>query len=158
MTLDPGISLVASFFGFVWIFAKKVYPLAAGILDEHIESVKRKIADAEQQRTAATEALTEATQKKNDIAEIIAIHKKASTDRLKKLRQENDEHLKALSTRLEASLKAQLEAEAFKQQDLLLEKISQDLVAKITTHPSSSAIGAPPAYANEDLQKLMSIN
>jgi F0F1-type ATP synthase membrane subunit b/b' len=154
MTLDPSISLVVSFFGFVLIFVRKVYPLVVGILDEHIESVKRKIADTERQRTVATQALTEATQKKNDIAEVIAANKKASTDRLDKLQRENGEHLKALSARLEASSKAQLEAEAVKQQDLLLEKISQDLIAEIATHPSS-VTGAPSTYANEDLRKLM---
>jgi F0F1-type ATP synthase membrane subunit b/b' len=155
MTLDPSISLVVSFFGFVLVFVKKVYPLATVTLDEHIESVKRKIADAECQRTAANQTLAEATQKKNDVVEVITSHKKASADRLEKLRQENDEYLKTLSARLKASLKAQLEAETIKQRDLLLKKISQDLIAKIITHPHSSAIGAPSIYTNEDLQKLM---
>ncbi|MDR0753687.1 MAG: hypothetical protein LBE95_03415 [Holosporaceae bacterium] len=154
MTLDPSVSLVVSFFGFVWVFAKKVYPLAVGILDEHIKSVKGKITDAEHRRTAAAQTFANATKKKNDVVEAVAAYKKASADRLKRLQQESNEYLKTLSIRLETSLEAQLKAEAIKQQDLLLKKISQDLIAKIATHPSST-IGAPSAYANEDLQKLM---
>jgi hypothetical protein len=75
---------------------------------------------------------------------------------LERLQQENDEYLKALSARLEASLKAQLEAETIKQRDLLLKKISHDLVAKAATR--SSVTVAPSTYANEDLRKLIPTN
>jgi F0F1-type ATP synthase membrane subunit b/b' len=155
MTIDPGLSLVISFLGFAWIFIKKIYPLAVKILDEHIEAVKEKIAEAEREREAASLFLKEARVKKGDVAELIENNKKASWARVEKLRQEHEEHLKILFERLESSLKAQLEAEMVKQKDLLLEKISDEIIKKVTERINAAPHDVHSDFLKEDLRKLI---
>jgi F0F1-type ATP synthase membrane subunit b/b' len=94
--MTPGVSIVVSFLGFAYIFAKKVYPTAIKALDGHIESIKNKIKEAELLKEEATLALEEAYAKKEGIARLVEENKKASEERIERLRLENERYLKAL--------------------------------------------------------------
>ena len=117
MSIDPSVSIVISFLGFCWIFAKKVYPMLTQKLDEHIEAVKQQIAEAEKLREDAAAALKKAQEKEEEIEKIITANRLKSEEKIIRLREENERLLKILRERHEISLKTQLEAEVVKQKN-----------------------------------------
>ncbi|MDR2723957.1 MAG: hypothetical protein LBB25_01975 [Holosporaceae bacterium] len=155
MTIDPGFSLVISFMGFVWFFVKKVYPLVAKMLDEHIGAVSKRISQAEEEKENAALMRQEACEKEKGIAIVIENNKKTSREKLEKLLKENEEYLKVLFKRFEVSLKAQLEAEMVKQKDMLLEKMSDEIIKKITQQIKTAKCDVLMDLKKEDLQKLV---
>jgi F0F1-type ATP synthase membrane subunit b/b' len=155
MSLDPGISIVVSFIGFFWIFIKKIYPLATKTIDEHIELVKNQISEAESLKNNASLALKEAYARKNEAVELIEKNRRESNEKIKRLRQENEEYLKTLRERFESSLKNQLEAELARQKELLMEKLSDQLIKKLKEKVESDDCDVSSVFSREDLKKLL---
>ena len=132
MSIDPSLSILISFLGFCWIFAKKVYPMVTRKLDEHIEAVKQQIAEAEKLREEAAIALENAKKKENEIENIITENRIKSEEKIKRLREENERLLKMLRERHEISLKTQLEAEFVKQKNQLIDRLTNLILEKIS--------------------------
>ncbi|MDR0968517.1 MAG: ATP synthase F0 subunit B [Holosporaceae bacterium] len=152
MTVE--LAVVVSFFMFAWIFMKKAYPAITKALDDRIESVKNKIKEAERLKEEATAALKEAKLKKEDAANIIEENKKASEEKIERLRRENELHLKFLREKFEESLKTRLEAELAKQKDALVEELSQRLIDKLSEKINASEFDSSIEIAKEDIKKL----
>lgn len=155
VNIDPSISIVISFLGFCWIFAKKVYPLVTRKLDEHIEAVKQEIARAEQLRDEATYSLKAAREKEHEIEEIIAANRLRSEEKIKKLKEENKKLLKMLRERYEISLKTQLEAEFVKQRNQLIDRLSDLIIEKIHEKVNEADYKFTTTLKKEDLSKLL---
>jgi F0F1-type ATP synthase membrane subunit b/b' len=153
--LDPNVSIVISFVGFVGIFAIKVYPMLTQALDEHIQSVKKRIKEVELLKDDSCVALKKAHANKNDIAEVICRNKEASEAKIERMKFENEEYLKILRKRFEASLETQLEAEAAKQKDLLIEKLTDRIVKRVSERINSAGCEIAVDFAKKDLQKLI---
>ncbi|MDR2782023.1 MAG: hypothetical protein LBB21_06270 [Holosporaceae bacterium] len=152
--MDPNVSIVISFLGFVWIFKKKAYPLLVQKLDDYIQSVRSKIDEAELTKDESSLALRMAHTNKSGTADIIEKSKEASHAKIKRIRDENDEYLKSLTERFENSLEVQLEAELAKQKDLLIEKIADQVVKNLSEKLSSTDCEPAINFTKEDLQKL----
>jgi F0F1-type ATP synthase membrane subunit b/b' len=155
MTVDPGVSIVISFLGFVWLFMKKIYPSMVKMLDGHIEAVKNKIREAETLKEEAVSALEEARTKKNDIDEIIEKKRLESEENIKRLYEENAKHLEALREKFEASLKSRLEAELAKQKARLMAQLSDEIIQKLSEHIKSGEYDIDCEVTKENLRKLL---
>lgn len=155
MNIDPSVSIVISFLGFALIFAKKVYPMIIKKLDDHIDSVKQKIAEAEKLKDEARTALKNAYIRKDDIEKIVEENRKKSEERIENLRRENDALLQTLKQRYEDSLKTQLEAAFLKQKNILIDKLSDLLIEKLTEKMKNSKIESDTVITKEELQKLL---
>ena len=155
MSIDPSFSVAVSFVGFCWIFFKKVYPVITQKLDEHIESVKQKILEAENLKDDACSVLKNAYRKKDDIEKIIEENRKKSEEKIERLRQENEEELQNLRKRYEDAVKAQAEAAFVKQKSLLIEKLSDLIIERLTEKIKNSGSETDIMITKEDLKKLM---
>ncbi|MDR3187355.1 MAG: hypothetical protein LBT63_02950 [Holosporaceae bacterium] len=155
MTLDPELSVIASFIGFSWIFAKKVYPLVTKALDAHIEAVKREILEAETLKNEASVALEKARAEKNALEDVIEENRRISEKKIKRLQAEQEESLKLLRERHEALLKTQLEAELAKQKDQLIKKLSILIRERLLEKVSAANYRSSTSIAEEDLKKLL---
>ncbi|MBR1734994.1 MAG: hypothetical protein IJ730_06065 [Alphaproteobacteria bacterium] len=156
MTIEPEISIVISFLGFCWIFAKKIYPFVTKALDAHIEAVKQEIAKAENLKEEAAIALKKAQETQQKIDGIIAINRLKSEEKIKKLQEENEKLLRILRERHEISLKTQLEAEFVKQKNQLIDRLSSLILEKIDNKVKNSKNTIN--LKKEDLTKLLSTN
>ena len=155
MNIDPSISIVISFLGFAWIFVKKVYPMIIKKLDDQIDSVKQKIAEAEKLKDEARTALKNAYIRKDDIEKIVEENRKKSEERIENLRRENEALLQTLKQRYEDSLKTQLEAAFLKQKNILIDKLSDLLIDKLTKKMKNSKIESDIVITKDELQKLL---
>jgi F0F1-type ATP synthase membrane subunit b/b' len=155
MSIDPGTSIVISFAMFAYIFAKKIYPPILKMLDEHIESVKNKIREAEEFKDSAYVALKQAYTKKDDTQKIIADNRLKSEERIRKLQQENERLLKALRERHTVALQMQLDAELAKHKNRLVERLSDLLIERISEKVSSPDCEVSTNISKSDLQKLL---
>jgi F0F1-type ATP synthase membrane subunit b/b' len=155
--LSADVSVIISFVGFVWIFKEKIYPLLLQTLDEHIGSVQDKIDGVESLKSESSVALKKARLTKGSIAGVIHESRIASGAKIKRLRDENEEYLRTLKVRFEASLKTQLEAELAKQRDLLIERLADQIVEKLSEQVKSSRCEVSVNFAEEDLRKLNSL-
>jgi F0F1-type ATP synthase membrane subunit b/b' len=155
MNIDPSVSIVISFAGFAYVFMKKICPLTIKSLDDYIDSVKNKFLGAEQQWTDASQQMNDAILKKDNITAVIENDNNASRIRIEKFREDNEAHLQILAGRLEASMKAQLEAESQRLRDALLTKISDEISARIATLAESGGCTMASEYAPDDLKKLL---
>jgi F0F1-type ATP synthase membrane subunit b/b' len=155
MTIDPNVSLVVSFFCFIIIFAVKVYPLLVQKLDEYTQSIKNRIKEVEQLKDDSYAALKNALADKNDIATVAEENKKKSEAKIERMKLENEKYLKKMRKRFEASLEIQLEAEAAKQKDLLIGKLADQIIKRVSERISSSGCEIAVDFAKEDLQKLI---
>ena len=155
MSIDPEISLVISFVGFAYVFISKIRPLMVKSLEDHINSVKEKVNEAKQRREEASLHFESALQKKNAVAEIVKNDIIASRKRIEKFQKENTNNLQILSSRLEASMKAKLDAERLKHKSALLERISDEITARIATMANSGECLTSSEYTQEDLRKLL---
>lgn len=155
MSIDPGFSIVISFVGFSWIFAKKIYPILIKQLDNYINSVKFKIQKSEDMQKDAYASLKSAYINKDNIEEIIKLNQEKSKKRIAILKEENTKYLKALRMRHEASLKAQLEAEARKQKNLLIEKLSDEIIQELVKNISTGKSKFVVSLDKSELYKLL---
>lgn len=158
MSIEPEISIVISFLFFCWLFAVKIYPFITKGLDEHIDFVKKQIAEAEQMRKKAEVALQEANARKKEIDELIVANKLKSEEKIKKLQRENDALIKMLRERHEASLKSQLEAEVIKQRNLLIDRLSDLIMQKISENFKGEEYKFTTSLKKNDLKKLLGTN
>ena len=155
MNIDAGLSIVVSFIGFSWIFAKKIYPILTKKLDDHIESVKNKIQEAEDLKNEAYASLKSAYVQKDDTEELIKMNRLKSEEKIKRLQEENEKLLKMLRERHEASLKVQLEAEFAKQKSHLIEKLSDLVIKKLSEKVSDVDCKTITNIDKNDLNKLL---
>ena len=158
MSIDPSFSIVISFLGFCWIFAKKVYPMLTQKLDEHIEAVKQQIAEAEKLREDAAADLKKAQEKEGEIEEIITANRLKSEEKIRRLREENERLLKMLRERHEISLKTQLEAEVVKQKNQLIDRLADLILKKISERIEETDYKFSISLKKEDLNKLLESN
>ncbi len=154
MSIEPELSIVVSFLCFAWIFAKKVYPAVVKQLDDHIDSVKAKIHEAERLKDEANSALKNAYVKKRDIETIIQENQKKSEEKIARLREENEILLQTLRKRYEDTLKSQLEADFMKQKNELIKRLSDLLIEKLTEKIKSSPTN-DVTISREELEKLL---
>ncbi|MCR5224853.1 MAG: ATP synthase F0 subunit B [Alphaproteobacteria bacterium] len=155
MNIDAGLSIVVSFLCFAWIFAKKVYPLLTKALDEHIDSVKKQILDAEKMKEEASRALKIAYVKRQEVAGAIEENRKLSEARIAQLKKENKEYIEQLRARYESSLKASLEAEFAKQKGELLDKLADLVIQKLSEQVKQADCKVSTIVTEDDLKKLM---
>ncbi len=155
MNIDPSLSIVISFFGFCWIFAKKIYPVIISKIDEHIKSVKSQIDEAEKLKDEANIALKNAYAQKDDIERLIKENRKKSEEKIEKLKKENERLLQILRERHESSLKNQLEAELAKQKNNLIDKILDLLIEKLTERLADKNCDINVEIDKRDLSKLI---
>ncbi|MDR2794292.1 MAG: hypothetical protein LBB12_00765 [Holosporaceae bacterium] len=153
--MTPELTILISFLGFAWIFWKKIYPLLAKKLDEHIETVKKKIADAEVLRDEAYAALKQAQLKKTETEAEIEAHKLKTEQKIKSLYEENARLMRNTVERYEASVKTQLEAEIAKQKNQLIEKLSDILIEKLVEKINSGDCSLDINLKKKDLKKLL---
>ncbi len=155
MSIDAGLSIVVSFLCFAWIFAKKVYPLLTSALDEHIDSVKKQILDAERMKDEASRALKLAYVKRQEVGDAIEEYRRLSEERMNQLKKENKEYIEQLRERYEASLKTRLEAEFAKQKGELLDKLADTVIQKLSEQVQKADCKVSSVITDEDLKKLM---
>jgi F0F1-type ATP synthase membrane subunit b/b' len=158
MSIDPSVSIVISFLGFCWIFAKKVYPMLTQKLDEHIEAVKQQIAEAEKLREDAAAALKKAQEKEGEIEKIIIANRLKSEEKIRRLHDENERLLKILRERHEISLKTQLEAEVVKQKNQLIDRLADLILKRISEKIEETDYKFSISLKKEDLNKLLESN
>lgn len=155
MNIDPNISVVISFIGFSFIFAKKVYPFLTNVLDKHIENVKNKIKEAETLKEAASLSLTRAYTKKDDIDLLIEKNKLLVEARIERLKQEHEQYIRDMRDRYATSLKNQLETELEKQKKQLIEKISNMITEKLLSTINEKNLHLDFEISPDDLQKII---
>ncbi|MDR2681885.1 MAG: hypothetical protein LBB29_02470 [Holosporaceae bacterium] len=154
--MTPELTVLISFLGFVWIFWKKIYPLLAKKLDEHIETVKKKIADAEALKDAAYASLQQAHLKKSETEALIEANKLKTEKKIRLMYEENEKLMRSIMERYETSMKAQLEAEIAKQKNQLIEKLSDLLIEKLMEKVNDSNCKLDTNVDKKDLEKLFS--
>jgi F0F1-type ATP synthase membrane subunit b/b' len=155
VTITPGVSIVLSFVGFVWIFMKKARKFMIEALDEHINLVKNKINNAELLEKEASLALKEAYVKKNEIIELIEKSRRESEEKIRQLHLENEQYISTLREKFDTSLKNQMEAELAKQKKLLLSQLSDQITKKLTEQINSANCNVSIDFTKDDLQKLI---
>ncbi len=155
MSIDPGLSIVVSFIGFSWLFVKKIYPILTKKLDDHIESVKNKIQEAENLKNEAYTSLKSAYVQKDDTEEVIRTNRLKSEEKIKRLQRENEKLLQALRERHEASLKLQLEAELAKQKSRLIERLSDLIIEKLSDRVTDADCKVLTNIDKNELSKLL---
>jgi F0F1-type ATP synthase membrane subunit b/b' len=155
MSMSPTLSIVISFLGFCWIFAKKVYPHITKYLDDYIDSIKKNVSDAENFKNDAYSALKDAYVHKDDTEEIIRENRTKSEEKIKRLKAENVKSLHHLRERHTASLKVQLDAELAKQKNFLIERLSDVILLRLSEKISNSECNVSTSFDKEDLQKLL---
>ena len=158
INIDPSFSIVISFLGFCWIFARKIYPLITKKLDDHIEAVKQQIAEAEKLYRDASVALKKAHEKEREIDGIIATNRLKSEEKIIRLQEENRRLLKMLRERHEISLKTQLEAEVVKQKNQLIDRLANLILEKISEKVEENDYKFSTSLKKEDLSKLLESN
>jgi F0F1-type ATP synthase membrane subunit b/b' len=155
MSIDSGFSIVISFIGFVYVFIKKVRPSAVKTLDDRIDFVKKTFSDAEQLRDRNGLQLDNAVRLKSEIALQINQSQQASRGRIEKYSRDSAAALAASAARLEASTKAQLEAEEIKHQEILLDRISSEIVSRIAAMAKEGTCDTSLKLSAKDLEKLL---
>lgn len=153
--MTPELTVLISFLGFAWIFWKKIYPLLAKKLDEHIETVKKKISDAEVLRDEAYAALKQAQLKKIETEALIEAHKIKTEQKIKLLYEENAKLMRHTIERYETSMKTQLEAEIAKQKNQLIERLSNVLIEKLVERINDGSCSLDTRLEKKDLKKLL---
>lgn len=146
------LSILGSFLCFLFLVFKKVWPLLLKSLDDHIEKVKNKINSAEKLREESTAALTRANLARANIQNEIESYKRRSEERIFQLERENQLYLRALREKAALSLNAQLSAELSKQKEILVDRLSDLIVEKLSekTKVQSEEI----SFSKEDLKRL----
>jgi F0F1-type ATP synthase membrane subunit b/b' len=155
MKIDPEISIVVSFLFFVLIFAKKIYPYIVNQLDDHIESVKKKIHEAERLKNEASQALSDTNKRKKDVEKLLEINRAGFEEKIKKLSEENEKFLKQLRERHEAAFKAQIEAEFASQKSRLMDKLADLMCEKLSEKITNSKSKKSIDINKKDICKLL---
>jgi F0F1-type ATP synthase membrane subunit b/b' len=155
MSISVEMTVVFSFIGFCFLFAKKIYPLITKGLDAHIDSVKNQIKEAEDLKAKASEALQLAYSRKDETIKIIQENERVTSEKIQRMYEENEQALNALRTRQEIALENQLKAEFQKQKEKLIDRIADLVVNKLTEKIESRECKIPTNFTKEDLRKLI---
>jgi hypothetical protein len=124
-------------------------------LDAHIDSVKNKISEAEAFKNEAYVALKRAYIKKDDTEEIIRVNRVKSEEKIRRMQEENEKLLQHLRERHEMSLKMQLDAEFARQKNMLVERLSDLILEKISERVADSEYEILTSIDKDDLRKLL---
>lgn len=155
MSISLEMTIVASFVGFCWVFAKKVYPLVTKGLDGHIDAVKKQIEEAENLKNQASEALRKAYIHKDEVEVFIKENQRVTDEKIQKLYEDNERILLELRKKQEAALEAQLKSEFVKQREQLLGKIADLVVSKLAEKIESGECKIPTNFTKDDLRRLV---
>lgn len=155
MQISAEFTVAISFIIFSVVFVKWVYPMLISGLDGHIDEIKNKIKEAEKLKEEANIALKDAYAKKNQTEALIAEKQKIASERIQKLYENNERYLNELRVRQEATLKNQLESEFLKHRDLLISKLADLIVEKISLKVKIGEKEIPSHFTKEDLTKLI---
>ncbi len=146
------LSILGSFLCFLFLVFKKVWPLLLKSLDDHIEKVKNKINSAEKLREESTAALTRANLARANIQNEIESYKRGSEERISQLERENQIYLRALREKAALSLNAQLSAELSKQKEILVDRLSDLIIEKLSEKIKDQS--EEISFSKEDLKRL----
>ena len=155
MQISAEFTVAISFIIFSVVFVKWVYPMLISGLDGHIDEIKNKIKEAEKLKEEANIALKDAYAKTNQTEALIAEKQKIASERIQKLYENNERYLNELRVRQEATLKNQLESEFLKHRDLLISKLADLIVEKISLKVKIGEKEIPSHFTKEDLTKLI---
>ena len=155
MHLDPETSVIISFLGFSLLFAKKIYPIVLRQIDGYINSVKQRIQRLESQKDEAYSLLKMAYVKRDDVDEIIKSNRIKSEEKIKRLHIENRGYLNFLKEKHELSYKKQLDAELVKQKNLLIKRLSDSIIEKLTYEIVDNNSKFNVTVNKSDLHKLL---
>ena len=156
MVLTPELSIVIAFILFALICAVKVYPKVVAALDEYIESVKQRLASAEELGLHSSKNLVKARETEQKTGELIQASRLKSEEKMRKLQEENERQLEMLRERHEASLRNQLEAELKRQKAILIDHVSDLIVDGVEKRAKAENESYLGAEINEsDLEKLL---
>jgi F0F1-type ATP synthase membrane subunit b/b' len=153
--MDPEFTIVLSFTGFCWIFAKKIYPPLIGYLDSYIEEVKKQISYAETYKDEASVTLERSRVKKTEVQTALAEFRLRNEKKLDVLRKENEKMLQNMRKKYEASAESRLSAELAMQKNLLIKKVATTLVKKLKQEARSQTHHIETNIKKEDLEKLL---
>ncbi|MDR2267832.1 MAG: hypothetical protein LBD81_00075 [Holosporaceae bacterium] len=153
--MDPEFTIVLSFIGFCWIFAKKIYPPLIGYLDDYIEEVKKQISDAKIYKDEASVALKRARVKETEVQTALAELRLKNEKKLNVLRKENEKMLQNMRKKYESSVASRLNAELAMQKNSLIEKVTDALVKKLKQEARSRTHHIEANIKKEDLEKLL---
>lgn len=148
------LSILGSFICFVFLFAKKVWPLFVGSLDSHIEKVKKQIESAEQMKTDSTLRLTRANQNSDNVQDEVEEYQKKSRERISQLEEENQRYVQKLREKAAQSLESQLAVELAKHKELLVDRLADLIVEKLSDKIKDKSDEV--TFSKKDLEKLVS--
>lgn len=154
MAISAEVTVVVSFAGFCWLFAKKIYPLVIRGLDGHIDEIKSRIDEAERLKKQASEDLRQAYIRKDESEKFVIRSRHENEEKIRKLYADNEVILQELAKKQEAALNARLNAEFMKQKEGLFEKVA-DLICKGVKRRVQSGETPIAAFSKEDLKKLV---
>ena len=146
------LSILGSFLCFLFLVFKKVWPLLTKSLDDHIEKVKAQINSAEKLREESAAALARASQTSANIQNEVENYKKRSEERISQLEKENQLYLRALREKATLSLNAQLSAELSKQKEILVGRLSDLIIKKLSEKMNDQS--EEISFSKEDLKRL----
>ena len=146
------LSVLASFLIFLGLCIKKVWPLLAKSLDDHIEKVRNQISSAEKLREESTAALARASLVSENIQNEIEDYKKRSEERISQLEKENQLYLRALREKAALSLNAQLSAELSKHKEMLVDRLADLIIKKLSDKIKDRS--EEISFSEEDLKKF----
>lgn len=146
------LSILGSFLCFLVLFIKKVWPLLMNGLDSYIEKVRDQINSAEKLKEESTIALTRAGQISLNIQSEIESCKRKSEERIAQLEEENRLYIQSLREKAAQSLNAQLKAELAKQKEVLVDRLADLIVEKLSE--KSEDLSGDVNFSEEDLRKL----
>lgn len=146
------LSVLGSFLIFSGLCIKKVWPLLAQSLDDHIEKVKNQINSAEKLREESAAALTRANLSSANIQSEVENYKKRSEERIAQLEKENLLYLQALREKATLSLNAQLSAELSKRKEILVNRLADLIIEKLSD--KMGGCSDEVSFSKEDLKRL----
>jgi F0F1-type ATP synthase membrane subunit b/b' len=152
--ISAHVLTLISFLIFVLIFRVKAYSALVQKLDDYIQSVKNRINEVESSKEDSLLALKKARADQNDMDEVIAKSKEKSCAKIRRIKSENEEYLKELEKRFQISLETRLENETEKQKGLLIERLAEQIVKRLSDRIDSSDCKVAVNFSKEDLQKL----
>lgn len=155
MVLTPELSILIAFVIFILIFAVKVYPSVVTALDEYIESVKQRLAKAEEMNISSSRNLEKAKEKEKKTGELIEASRLKSEEKMRRLQEENERQLELLRERHEISLQNQLEAEFKKQRNVLIDRVSDLIVEGVEKQVGANESYLETEISKKDLEKLL---
>ena len=147
------LSVLISFLCFLFLFAKKIYPVITGGLDSYIEKVREQINSAEKLREESEESLKKANEISENAQKELENYKKLSQEKILRLEEENKIYLEELRKKSEASMNVQLQSELSRQKKILTDKLADLICEKLSEKMKN--LNENVEFSKEDLKKLL---